>query len=167
MLNPPSSIGCSCNLAERVDQDRVYYPNMLKRFSEWFGLKKKLHERQQTPPLVSEREIWWASIGENVGSEINGKSALFSRPVIIYKKLSHGFYFVIPTTTQKKEGSSFGPPSATGCKKYHRASLRCKVMKRLPWRSMAAKPATQVNRRPVQPKAQPDRNSCGGSLLKT
>jgi mRNA interferase MazF len=85
----------------------VYYPNMLKRFSEWFGLKKKLHERQQTPPLVSEREVWWASVGENVGSEINGKSALFSRPVIIYKKLSHGFYFVIPTTTQKKEGSWF------------------------------------------------------------
>src|SRR5580704_7208324 len=80
---------------------------MLKRFSEWFGLKKKLHERQQTSPLVSEREVWWASVGENVGSEINGKSALFSRPVIIYKKLSHGFYFVIPTTTQKKEGSWF------------------------------------------------------------
>src|ERR1700674_3354022 len=75
---------------------------MLKRFSEWFGLKKKLHQRQQTPPLVSEREIWWASVGENVGSEINGKSAPFSRTVIIYKKLSHGFYFVIPTTTQKK-----------------------------------------------------------------
>jgi mRNA interferase MazF len=87
--------------------DLAYYPNMLKRFSEWFGLKKKLHERQQTPPLVFEREVWWASVGENVGSEINGKSALFSRPVIIYKKLSHGFYFVIPTTTQKKEGNWF------------------------------------------------------------
>jgi mRNA interferase MazF len=89
-----------------MDQDRVFYPNMLQRFSEWFGLKKKLHERQQTP-LISEREVWCASVGENVGSEINGKSALFSRPVIIYKKLSHGFYFVIPTTTQKKERSWF------------------------------------------------------------
>ena len=75
---------------------------MLKGFSEWFGLKTKLHERHQTPPFVSEREIWWASVGENVGSEINGKSAPFSRTVIIYKKLSHGFYFVIPTTTQKR-----------------------------------------------------------------
>jgi hypothetical protein len=46
-----------------------------------------------------------ASVGENVGSEGNGKSALFSRPLIIYKKLSHGIYFVIPTKTQKKEGS--------------------------------------------------------------
>src|ERR1700738_4468421 len=80
---------------------------MLKRFTEWFTLKRSLHDRQQVPPLVSEREIWWASVGENVGSEINGKSALFSRPVIIYKKLSHGFYFVIPTTTQKNEGSWF------------------------------------------------------------
>jgi hypothetical protein len=89
---------------------------MLKRFSEWFGLKTKLHERHQTPPLVSEREIWWASVGENVGSEINGKSAPFSRTVIIYKKLSHGFYFVIPTTTQKKRGvGSFdrGPASSS------------------------------------------------------
>ena len=68
--------------------------------------QKEKHERQQTPTLVSEREIWWASVGENVGSEVNGKSALFSRPVIIYKKVSHEFYFVIPTTTQKKEGSS-------------------------------------------------------------
>jgi hypothetical protein len=85
---------------------------MLKGFSEWFGLKTKLHERRQIPPLVSEREIWWASVGENVGSEINGKSAPFSRTVIIYKKLSHGFYFVIPTTTQKKLGSWFVRPRA-------------------------------------------------------
>jgi mRNA interferase MazF len=82
---------------------------MLKRFAEWFTLKKDLHERHKTPPFVSEREIWWASVGENVGSEINGKSGLFSRPVIIYRKLSHGFYFVIPTTTQSKEGSWFVP----------------------------------------------------------
>ncbi|TSC75262.1 MAG: mRNA interferase, partial [Parcubacteria group bacterium Gr01-1014_33] len=56
-------------------------------------------------PLVSEREIWWVSIGENVGSEIDGKSKLFSRPVIIFKKLAHGFYLVIPTTTQPRKGS--------------------------------------------------------------
>jgi len=59
--------------------------------------------------LVSRGDIWWASIGENVGSEINGKSRLFSRPVIIFKKLAHGFYFVIPTTTKSKAGSWFVP----------------------------------------------------------
>ncbi|MEK7201640.1 MAG: type II toxin-antitoxin system PemK/MazF family toxin [Patescibacteria group bacterium] len=77
----------------------------MKRFLDWIGLKEQLHGAQHRPPLVSQREIWWASIGENVGSEINGKSSRFSRPVIIFKKLSHGFYFVIPTTTQEKTGT--------------------------------------------------------------
>jgi mRNA interferase MazF len=58
---------------------------------------------------VTAGDIWWASVGQNVGSEINGKSRLFSRPVIIFKKLAHGFYFVIPTTTKPKVGSWYVP----------------------------------------------------------
>lgn len=77
----------------------------MKKFLEWIGLKGRLHAIEHKPPLVSQGDIWWASLGENVGSEVNGKSKLFSRPVIILKKLSHGFYFVIPTTTQVREGS--------------------------------------------------------------
>ena len=68
----------------------------IKRFAEWIVLKEKLHDKQHEAPFVSEGEIWWASVGENVGSEINGKSNLFSRPVIIYKKLSHNFSFHLP-----------------------------------------------------------------------
>lgn len=83
----------------------VCYDFGMKKFLEWIGLKEQLHTQDHEPPLVSEQEIWWASIGENVGSEINGKSKLFSRPVVIFKKLAHGFYFVIPTTTQEQRGS--------------------------------------------------------------
>ena len=63
--------------------------------------------RWQWPPrtFFSERDLWWASLGQNVGSEMNGKSGRFSRPVLIIKKLAHGFYLVAPTTTQKREGS--------------------------------------------------------------
>ncbi len=78
---------------------------MVKQFLEWIGLKEELHNKNDPPPLVSQREIWWTSVGENIGSEINGKSGIFSRPVIIFKKLSHGFYFVIPTTSQQKTGT--------------------------------------------------------------
>ena len=49
----------------------------MNRFLEWIALKQKLHQGTQAPPLVSAGDIWWASIGENVGSEINGKSRLF------------------------------------------------------------------------------------------
>lgn len=78
---------------------------MFKRFLEWFGLKEKLHNIKSLPPLVKERDLWWVSFGENIGSEINGKSNLFSRPGLILKKLSREFYLVAPTTSQKKIGS--------------------------------------------------------------
>jgi len=82
---------------------------MLKLFKKWITLKEKIDTSKHKPPFVSQGDIWWAHIGENVGSEINGKSNQFSRPVIIFKKLSHGFYFVIPTTTQQKSGTWFVP----------------------------------------------------------
>ena len=77
----------------------------MKRFLEWIGLKEQLHKTTHQPPLVSEGDIWWASIGENVGREINGKSDRFSRPVIVYKKLSHETFLAIPTSTQIRTGT--------------------------------------------------------------
>jgi mRNA interferase MazF len=77
----------------------------MKDFTHWGGVKEKLDSLLHRPPFVSEGDMWWASIGENVGSEIGGKSELHSRPVIVLRKLSHGFYFVIPTTSKSKDGS--------------------------------------------------------------
>ncbi len=77
----------------------------IKRFLEWIGLKEKLHSIIHKPPFVSEGEMWWASLGENVGAEINGKNRQFSRPVIILRKLSNGFYIIIPLTTQIHYGT--------------------------------------------------------------
>lgn len=78
-----------------------------KLFLQWIGVKEALHDKKHKAPYVSEGDIWWASVGENIGYEMNGKSDKFSRPVIIYKKLARGFYCVIPTTTQIKTGSWF------------------------------------------------------------
>ena len=83
--------------------------NIVKRFLEWIKLKEKLHTIEKGPPLVSERDLWWVSLGENVGSEMNGKSKLFSRPGLIIKKLSRGFYLVAPTTSQEKKGTWYVP----------------------------------------------------------
>lgn len=74
-------------------------------FDEWNVLKQKLDGIVHRPPYVSEGDIWWLNIGKNVGSEMNGKSVLFSRPAVILKKLSHGFYLVAPTTTKTKAGT--------------------------------------------------------------
>lgn len=93
---------------------QCYTLSMLKRFLEWIGLKEKLHNNKAQPPLVSERDLWWVSFGENVGSEINGKSKLFSRPGLVIKKLSRGFYLIAPTTSQKKIGTWYVPITQEG-----------------------------------------------------
>lgn len=44
-------------------------------------------------------------MGENVGVEINGKHEVFSRPVLVFKKLSRYGFMGIPLTSQPHEGS--------------------------------------------------------------
>ena len=97
------------NFRTRKGSPFIIYRMYVKRFLEWIGLKERLHNKLPQAPHVSEGDIWWASVGENVGSEINGKSRLFSRPVVIYRKLSHGFYLVIPVTSQARTGNWYVP----------------------------------------------------------
>ena len=92
--------------------------NYMKKFLEWIGLKERLHTADHEPPFVSEREIWWVSLGENVGSEMNGKSSRFTRPALILKKLAHGFFLIAPTTTQSHEGSWYVKVSLEGKDEY-------------------------------------------------
>lgn len=82
---------------------------MEKDFNQWNVKKQRLDQLTHRPPFVSEGDIWWVSVGENIGSEVSGKSQQFSRPVIIFKKLAHSFYFVIPTTTKEHDGTWYVP----------------------------------------------------------
>lgn len=82
---------------------------IVKRFLIWIRLKEKLHNNKRRPPLISEGDIWWVSLGENVGQEINGKSFLFSRPMLVFKKLSRETFLGIPTTSQSRAGSWYVP----------------------------------------------------------
>ena len=75
-----------------------------KHFEEWIQLKEKLHSKGKAP-RIRQGEVWWCSLGENVGVEINGKSARFTRPVLIMKKLSRYGFMGIPLTSQSKTGS--------------------------------------------------------------
>lgn len=56
-------------------------------------------------PRITEGEVWWVAVGEDVGIEINGKSEYFSRPVLVFKKLSHLGFMGIPLSTQEHGGS--------------------------------------------------------------
>ncbi len=76
---------------------------VIKRFLEWIRLKDKLHYFENNRPEFSEGEVWWCYIGENIGSEISGKSKNFTRPVLIVKKFSRNLFLGFPTSTQKQK----------------------------------------------------------------
>lgn len=78
----------------------------MKKFNDWNAVKQKLDKNYKNI-IPKEREIYWASIGENIGFEQNGKSELFSRPILILKRFSKNMFFGIPLSTQIKEGSFF------------------------------------------------------------
>lgn len=76
---------------------------MEKDFDNWNREKKKIN-RYDGPVLFHEREIWWCSIGLNVGDEQDGKNDLFERPVLVVKKFNKGLALVVPLSSQEKTG---------------------------------------------------------------
>ena len=79
---------------------------MEKDFCEWGNLKKKINSIKRSPTF-NEREIWWCSIGLNVGHEEDGKSSLFSRPVLVVRKFNRHIFLGLPLTTSIKDHHKF------------------------------------------------------------
>ena len=86
-------------------------------FSEWMVVKDKLHKGGAVTKF-SEGQIWWAALGKNVGVEINGKHEDYSRPVVIFKKLSHLCFLAIPLTSQPHTGTWYTEFNFRGKQEY-------------------------------------------------
>lgn len=76
----------------------------MENFDQWNLLKKSL-DKNETKVLFKEGEIWWASIGQNIGEETYGKGSKFMRPVIIFRKLSGTACIAIPLTSKERVGT--------------------------------------------------------------
>jgi mRNA interferase MazF len=73
-----------------------------KDFDTWNKLKKRI-EKSEKLPRFAERQIWWCSIGVNVGSEVCGKGNAFTRPVLVVKKLSKARFLGVPLSSKIKD----------------------------------------------------------------
>jgi len=76
---------------------------MLKEFDRWNTSKKEI-DRSEKPVVFHERDIWWCSIGVNIGSEQHSQSIDFSRPVVIAKKFTERIFWGVPLTTKVRLG---------------------------------------------------------------
>jgi len=81
---------------------------MFKQFDQWNILKKKLNSKISSEKFYFyEREVWWSSIGLNIGVESDGKNEHFERPVLILKKFNGHMLWVIPLTSREHHGIHF------------------------------------------------------------
>lgn len=75
---------------------------MQKDFDRWHISKKDIHSTNENK-LYHERDVWWCSLGVNVGFEQDGTGVHGERPVLILKGFSKQVCLVVPLTTSKKK----------------------------------------------------------------
>ena len=78
---------------------KAKYP---KEFGRWSGHKEHI-DLEDNPVDFREREIWWCSIGVNVGREQQSQTADFSRPVLIMRRFTSDIFWAVPLTTKVKD----------------------------------------------------------------
>jgi mRNA interferase MazF len=104
---------------------------MKKDFAKW-QLEKEIINSQNREVYFRERQIWWCSVGLNIGYEQDGKNERFERPVLVLKKFSKDLFWALPTTSQNKTGAYYYQYSRGG-KRYSiiLSQLRAMSSKRL------------------------------------
>ena len=80
----------------------MLYPDVYDR---WNGVKKRCNESE--PLKFREGEIFFLSVGMNVGREVDGKGEAFLRPVLVFRKTGRTTFYGIPLTSRPKEGDCF------------------------------------------------------------
>ena len=75
---------------------------MDKDFDRWNKNKKQIHLTHENK-LYHAREVWWSSLGTNIGFEQDGTGEDGERPVLILKGFSKQVCLVVPLTTSKKK----------------------------------------------------------------
>jgi mRNA interferase MazF len=78
----------------------------IKNFSKWSSLKKSVDEKKDDI-FFDSREIWWCNLGVNIGYEQDGKSDLFTRPVLILKKHNKKVFTAIPLSSKVKPDNPY------------------------------------------------------------
>jgi len=86
---------------------------MQKDFDNWNKLKKEL-QIGDNRLFFHEREIWWCSIGVNLGFEQDGRSDTFERPILVVRKFNQDIFLGLPLTSALKEGPYYQKVSYEG-----------------------------------------------------
>lgn len=94
--------GCvllQCGIHTPHQEQLVSDTRYTKDFAGWSLLKEQVHD-QTKPRTFNRREVWWCTVGVNVGHEVDGKNAVYNRPVLIVRKFNKNTFWGVPLTSQ-------------------------------------------------------------------
>lgn len=91
---------------------------ILARLVRWTKVKFRLATSESEPVFFHEREMWWGSIGANVGFEQDGKNDDFERPLLVIKKFNKHLLWVLPTTSKYHKDEFHFETQYTGMKSW-------------------------------------------------
>ena len=75
---------------------------MPKDFDAW-NKQKKILNGSDSDSQFHVREIWWGSLGLNIGVESDGKNDSFERPLLILRIFNREMLWVLPITSTLKD----------------------------------------------------------------
>jgi len=75
---------------------------MKKDYKKWMAQKTPINN-DKVRPFFHEREIWFSSLGENVGFEQDGDKETYLRPVLIVRKFNNEIFWGVPLTKSNKQ----------------------------------------------------------------
>jgi mRNA-degrading endonuclease toxin of MazEF toxin-antitoxin module len=78
----------------------------IKDFDLW-NTQKKLLSETETSPFFKERQVWFCSLGVNIGDEEDGKGTQHERPVLVVKKFNNSIFLALPLSTKLKPNNKF------------------------------------------------------------
>ena len=78
----------------------------MKDFNQWNNLKKELNKKSRIE-YFDKKEIWWCSLGVNIGVEQDGKNSNFERPILVLRKFNNYSLWILPFTSRSKKGKYY------------------------------------------------------------
>lgn len=79
---------------------------MQKDYQKWHPQKAEIHNGK-VRPFFHPREVWFCSLGENVGFEQDGVGDNFMRPAVVLRKFNNEVLWGLPLTRTEKTGKYY------------------------------------------------------------
>lgn len=128
--------------------------NNSKDFSAWIKQKGLINSRTDHEKLFfREQEIWWCSIGANVGFEEDGKGKKYLRPILILRKFNQNTFVGLPLTTVNVSNKYVLRCDSEDCvfRKAILSQIKMIDSRRLGWRiTTVSKPSFDIIRKAVR-----------------